>query len=148
MTAPTNSNAHSNNPLSAAAPGTHATPSAAEAAPTNFEARAEQTLQRLLTGLEAMADRHQQAGAGGDYEVDWGHDVLTLTLPNGRQYVINKHRASQQIWVSSPISGGWHFAWDAGSASWQSTRTSQELLALLLAELPDLSLPHTPSPHG
>lgn len=141
----------SNTPLPTTTPGNSApsTPSAAEAAaPINFEAQAEQTLQLLLTGLEAMADRHQQAGAAGDYEVDWGHDVLTLTLPNGRQYVINKHRASQQIWVSSPISGGWHFAWDAGSASWQSTRTSQELLALLLAELPDLSLPHTPSQHG
>jgi len=148
MTAPTNSNAHSNNPLPAAAPGSHATPPAAEAAPTNFEARAEQTLQRLLTGLEAMADRHQQAGAAGDYEVDWGNDVLTLTLPNGRQYVINKHRASQQIWVSSPVSGGWHFAWNTASASWQSTRINQELLTLLRAELPDLTLPYPPSAHG
>jgi frataxin len=108
---------------------------------TDFEQLAEQTLLTILGALEQLADDYQKRGLAGDYEVDWGHDVLTLTLPNGQQYVLNKHRASQQIWLSSPISGGWHFARDAATACWQSTRSPQELWALLKTELPDLMLP-------
>jgi frataxin-like iron-binding protein CyaY len=35
---------------------------------------------------------------------------LTLLLPDRKIYLFNVHAGMQQLWMSSPISGGRHFA--------------------------------------
>ncbi|MBN8531319.1 MAG: iron donor protein CyaY [Alphaproteobacteria bacterium] len=86
---------------------------------TDFHARADRFLQ-------ALCDRIDEEG--GDAELAGG--VLTLTFGGGRQIVVNKHEAMQQIWVASPLSGGHHFSWDETTASWTS-RQGETLEPLL-----------------
>lgn len=60
--------------------------------------------------LERLAERIEDADEAGEIDVDLQEGVLTLELEDGRQYVINKHAAMQEVWVSSPVSGAHHFA--------------------------------------
>ena len=74
---------------------------------TEFKQLADETLQTLSEALE---------DADKDYklEVDLLDGILSIELPDGGQYVINRHDASMQIWLSSPISGAGHFSYKDG----------------------------------
>ncbi|MBI2708017.1 MAG: iron donor protein CyaY [Proteobacteria bacterium] len=80
--------------------------------------------------LNKAADFFESSWPGAD--VDMLDDTLTIILPGGEQYVINKHGVTQQIWVSSPFTGAHHFAYQEGM--WTCTRTHIELEDLLLDE--------------
>jgi frataxin len=90
------------------------------------------------TVLEAMADALESADANGDLEVDLEGSVLTVELASGKQYLISKHAPSRQIWVSSPISGGLHFAYDAEKKSWHLP-DARNLYAIVAQEIGALS---------
>jgi len=90
-----------------------------------FEALASDTLVRLAERLEA--------GAEADLDVELQAGILTLELPDGRQYVINKHAPNRQIWLSSPVSGAKHFGWTG--EIWRSTRGPERLESFLAEEL-------------
>ena len=65
----------------------------------------------------------------GDWcEVELQGGILTISLENGQQYLINKHAVMEQIWVSSPVSGAKHYAYDADRQLWVSTRQNDEIL--------------------
>lgn len=89
-----------------------------------FDTRAEAELSDLADRLEA---------ASAALEVDFDAGNLTVELPDGGQYLLNKHYIHRQIWLSSPRSGAHHFEHEGGS--WRSTRGPQTLRALLAAEL-------------
>ena len=91
-----------------------------------FETLADETLGELMERLEAQL-------ADDDVELTGG--ILTIELADGRQYVINKHGPNRQLWMSSPVSGAWHFAWDSEAGEWRSTRGAETLHRLLEAEL-------------
>jgi len=93
---------------------------------SSFENLADRTLQRLETRL---ADQLEDA----DVELRGG--ILTIELADGRQYVINKHVPNRQIWLSSPVSGAAHFAHDAATGAWRSTRDTSLLHERLATEL-------------
>jgi frataxin len=94
---------------------------------TAFERLAAAALARLSAAVEERLADH------ADVEQQGG--ILTIELDDGRQYVINKHGPNRQIWLSSPVSGAWHFAWDEGRKAWVSTRTPAVLDELLGSEL-------------
>jgi len=95
--------------------------------PRAFDNLAEETLESLFDALD---------DAIGDVaEVDYEGGMLTVELDGGRQYVINRHAASQEIWVSSPISGAAHYAFDDGKGAWISTRGGAALHETLAGEL-------------
>jgi len=91
-----------------------------------FERRAAEVLDTLFDQVE------DQLGDWLDVEMTGG--ILQIELPDGATYVVNKHGPTKEIWLSSPKSGAWHFASDDGAA-WHSTRGTEELTALLSAEL-------------
>jgi len=93
---------------------------------SQFESRADATLARLEQVLEASA------GDGLDIELVGG--ILMLELESGGIYQINKHSPNREIWLSSPVSGAWHFAWSDDGA-WRSTRGAERLEDLLGREL-------------
>ncbi len=64
-------------------------------------------------------------------DIDFQDDILTLTTNQGI-FVINKHSAAKEIWLSSPISGPYHFYYVAGR--WQS-KSSDDLVDILEQEL-------------
>ena len=83
--------------------------------------------------IGAIADR-LEAQLGDIVDVDYEQDVLTLELEDGAQYVINRQTPARQIWLSSPISGAWHYAQDENGV-WRATRGAKPMRQLLVEEL-------------
>ena len=63
-----------------------------------YHEKADPVMHKLLEFAEELEEQH-------DLYVEYDSGVLTITMPNKKQYVINKHTPSRQIWVSSPHSG-------------------------------------------
>jgi frataxin len=95
----------------------------------------EETLFKSLsdTTLSKLAEAIEAADAKGELDVEYASGVLTVTLANKKQYVINQHVPMRQIWVSSPVSGAGHYDYIEGG--WKNTRGGQDLLELLHQEL-------------
>lgn len=92
-----------------------------------FETKADQTLRAILVRIEdALADHVEADLRGG---------ILTIEFEDGRQYVLNRHGATRQLWLSSPVSGASHYDHDEATGTWRSTRGHGSLTALLAAEL-------------
>jgi frataxin len=92
-----------------------------------FERLATATLKDILLAIED--------GIGDELEdVELQGAVLTIKLAGGGTYVVNRHAASQEIWLSSPVSGAGHFV-PAPDGSWQPTRGGKPLHDLLDSEL-------------
>jgi len=92
-----------------------------------FENLAEQTLDALFEALDAAI--------GGDIDVDFDNGLLTLELDDGRAYILNKHAPNQELWLSSPLGGASHYAYDQDAQMWTSTRGEETLYAVLAKEL-------------
>ncbi len=96
-----------------------------------FQTTADETIEALFEAIEqAVGDR---------LDVDLEGGILTLTLEDDRQYVINKHAPNRQIWLSSPLSGAAHFNYDAARNQWANTRTEGTLSGTLADELLSLT---------
>jgi frataxin len=74
---------------------------------SQFKQLADETLSNLSELLE-KADKEY------NLEIDLLDGILNIELPDGGKYVINKHNASMQIWMSSPVSGASHFSHNNG----------------------------------
>ena len=88
--------------------------------------------------LEAIAAALESADESGDIEVDLEGAVLTIGLPSSKQYLVSKHAPSQQLWVSSPVSGGLHFSYDKVTDSWHLP-DGRHLHSLMATELETLA---------
>jgi frataxin len=78
-----------------------------------FERQASKVLDRLMQEIEDQAM--------DDLDVDLEGGILSIVLPEGGTYLINKHAPNREIWLSSPKSGAWHFRHEP-EAGWISTR--------------------------
>lgn len=58
---------------------------------------------------------------------------LRIRLPDGKTYIIGPYEPLEQVWVSSPFSGGRHFTLYRGH--WQDTRCGADLKQVLQSEL-------------
>jgi frataxin len=87
-----------------------------------FENLADSLLMSLEEGLSDHADTELQGG------------VLTVQGEEGT-WVVNKHAPTRQVWLSSPKSGGSHYAFESESGLWRDTRGGPDLLATLGVEL-------------
>jgi len=92
-----------------------------------FENTANETLEKLFEALDSAI--------GDQVDVDFEDSILMIELEDGRQYVINKHSPSQEIWLSSPVGGASHYRYDLNSNVWLSTRGGESLLNVLSQEL-------------
>lgn len=93
-----------------------------------FETAADALLAVLLAKIEAALD-------GTDADVELRGGILTVEFEDGRQFVVNKHSPTRQIWTASPIGGAAHYAWDADARVWRSTRSDAVLESALAADL-------------
>ena len=75
---------------------------------STYHALAEKWLTTAEDVLEAVED----------FEVEHQYGVLTVILPSGKTFVINKQTPARQLWYSSPISGGLHFSYNAQAQQW------------------------------
>jgi frataxin len=94
---------------------------------TDFAQLSELAIQYIYDAIEA---------ADSDYELDCDilDGILNIELPNGGQYIINKHNASKQIWLSSPVSGASHFLYKEDSKQWIDSK-GNNLMETIAAEL-------------
>lgn len=56
---------------------------------------------------------------------------MTLTTPKGT-YVVNKQPPNKQIWLSSPVSGPFQYAFNAEIDEWVDIRGSGDTLKALV----------------
>ena len=68
---------------------------------------------------------------GLDY--DEAEHALTIHLPDQRVYLFNIHQGMEQLWLSSPFSGGRHFYYH--NSCWLDTRTGDARLSVLKQEI-------------
>lgn len=85
--------------------------------------------QQAFTTLDSLVEAFEKLDT---IEVDYDGKILQICLPDGKQYLINFHGPSNQLWVSSPFSGAHHFEHKKGN--WQSTRANIDLKSLLKLE--------------
>ena len=86
--------------------------------------------------LESLADDlEQQADELLDIELNGA--ILTITLEDEcltqGQFLLNFHGPTQQLWLSSPVTGAHHFAYDNGQ--WICTKSAAEFYDMLEREL-------------
>lgn len=83
--------------------------------------------------LDSLAEQIEQH-LSDDFEVEYVEGVLTISHDSEQEFFINAHDATQQIWLSSPLSGATHFTYNEEKGCWNSTKDSQVTLRQLLAE--------------
>ena len=81
--------------------------------------------------LQADAALARIEAATFDMECARSGNLLEIEFDNGHKIIVNRHDASQEIWVAAK-SGGFHYAFQDGV--WLSRRDGSELYAKL-AEL-------------
>lgn len=69
----------------------------------NFEKAASDTLEYLVSCIE-------DTDVNAVLDVEYSNDILNIQLLDGREYVINRHLAMKEIWLSSPVRGAFHFS--------------------------------------
>lgn len=97
----------------------------------DFHVVADETLETISSAIE-------EADEDGVLEVDVMEGVLTIELDDERQFVLNKHEPTSQLWLSSPISGASYYEYDENIEDWISSN-GQELHPLLREELLEIA---------
>jgi CyaY protein len=87
---------------------------------SEFNARAEQAMNRIEMALEASA-------ADIDFELA-SAGVLEIEFADGSKIIVNRHGVAREIWIAAR-SGGFHFRWDG--EVWRDTRDGVELMERL-----------------
>lgn len=72
-----------------------------------FLQRAEKTFEDLMVFLDTLP-------------LSWeGHEKsLSITMGDGKVYALHRHDFLEEIWLSSPHSGGYHYGFDESSQGW------------------------------
>lgn len=70
-----------------------------------------------------------------DFDTEFSQGVLTISFGDQGTYVLNTQTPNRQIWMSSPTSGPWRYAWNHKERQWISTRDGHALSSRLSDEL-------------
>jgi CyaY protein len=92
-----------------------------EPADHDFLRQADACLGRLVKALDAFAP--------DELEADLSGGVLRISFPDGRNCIVNRQSAAQQIWVAEGASA-WHFVRGV-DGDWQDTKGRGGLSAIL-----------------
>ncbi|MDX1974100.1 MAG: iron donor protein CyaY [Rickettsiales bacterium] len=87
--------------------------------------------------LAALAQALEDADSQAALEIDYQVGIVTIETAAGKTFIVSKHGPSQQIWLSSPLSGGLHFPYHAVEKDWilPDGRRLKPLLSTELATL-------------
>lgn len=86
--------------------------------------------------LHNIAKAIEEADSGFELDVDATGDSLSIEFPDGSKYLINIHASSNEIWVSSPLTGGSHFSYD-DDETWKDS-DENDLRELVTEEIEEL----------
>lgn len=104
--------------------------SAANAPSTLTDAQYNAAIHEVLQRIESAADRWLQDDVI-DIDAARSGGMLTLTLPDRSQLIVNAQPPLQELWLAARR-GGFHFQW-AGEGRWLDTRSGEEFFSLLSA---------------
>ncbi len=93
---------------------------------SEFQERAEAFLEMLFEQLE-------EQDSDGALDIDLQEGILMLEARN-KEFIVSKHSPSQQIWLSSPLSGGLHFDPADAGRDWK-LKDGRRLSVILSEEL-------------
>ena len=66
-----------------------------------------------------------------DIEIQDG--VIKITFDDDRQMIINRHLPNEELWMSSPLSGGSHYRYE--NNQWINTKTGPTFYEQLMQDL-------------
>lgn len=94
------------------------------------DAQYEQAIRTTLSRIEATVDRWLEEDV---VDIDGARTggMLTLTLPNRSQLIVNAQPPLQELWLAAKR-GGFHFKWSA-QGTWVDSKSGDEFFALLSA---------------
>lgn len=98
--------------------------------PAAFETLITEVLENLFDQLMDQCDDLCK-----DLSLDTG--VLTVSISDRQVFVVSKHKPTQQLWLSSPVSGAWHFRplpIEESALQWTSTKDSSVFFPQLLEQ--------------
>lgn len=101
------------------------------------EAQYEAAIQSTLARIESTVDRWLEDDVV-DIDTARSGGMLTLTLPNRSQLIVNAQPPLQELWLAARR-GGFHFKYSQGQ--WLDTRSGDEFFALLSACASEQSQP-------
>lgn len=96
-----------------------------------FQTLVNQCLGRWLDRLE---------DTGGFDDIDLADGVLQAVTEKGQTFILNRHVPLKQVWLSSPVSGAHHYAWNEATGEWLSTRGGEPLETRLVADLASIGI--------
>ncbi|MBL9079239.1 MAG: iron donor protein CyaY [Planctomycetes bacterium] len=88
----------------------------------DYQQRADACLQDLVTRLDGFDP--------DELEADLAGGVLKIAFADGRNCIVNRQAAAEQIWMAEGATA-WHFAFDPAQQSWQDTKGRGELRQVL-----------------
>lgn len=94
------------------------------------DAQYQAAIQAVLSRIETTVDRWLEADVA-DIDGARSGGMLTLTLPNRSQLIVNAQPPLQELWLAAKR-GGFHFRHTEGG-QWLDTRSGEEFFALLSA---------------
>jgi iron donor protein CyaY len=86
-------------------------------------------LQRADACLHNLLDRLDVFDPD-ELEADLAGGVLKIAFPDGRNCIVNRQAAVQQIWMAEGATA-WHFQFDADRGAWLDTKDRGELPRIL-----------------
>jgi CyaY protein len=92
------------------------------------DAQYDAAIQSALSRIEAKVDRWLEEDLV-DIDTARSGGMLTLTLPNRSQLIVNAQPPLQELWLAARR-GGFHFKYSSAGL-WMDTRSGQEFFALL-----------------
>lgn len=102
------------------------------------DAQYDAAIQATLSRIESTVDRWLE-GDVVDIDTARTGSMLTLTLPNRSQLIVNAQPPLHELWLAARR-GGFHFRLDEAGL-WRDTRTGDEFFALLSACASEQSKP-------
>lgn len=87
----------------------------------------DQIIRETLSRIESTVDRWLDEDVA-DIDTARTGGMLTLTLPNRSQLIINAQPPLHELWLAAKR-GGFHFKWDGNQ--WVDTRSADEFFSLL-----------------
>ena len=94
------------------------------------DAQYHDAIQAVLTRIETTVDQWLESDTA-DIDTARSGGMLTLTLPNRSQLIVNAQPPLQELWLAAKR-GGFHFRHEA-NGRWLDTRSGEEFFALLSA---------------
>ncbi len=85
------------------------------------------SLQHTLENISDMMDNMIDSGElktspDQEIEVDISDGVLNLQVGSAGTFVVSRQTPSRQLWLSSPVSGPWHYTYDHVKKDWLCTK--------------------------